>query len=89
MNTLRPSPQAVRLGRWLIGVYVAQLLLGALNVALRAPVWIQLTHLLLADLIWIGLVLLAAVALARQPLSVPDKLISRTTSSLQEAPRVL
>jgi heme A synthase len=89
VNTLRPSPQALRLGRWLIGVYVAQLLLGALNVALRAPIWIQLTHLLLADLIWIGLVLLAAVALARKPLSVADKSMPHTRSPLQEAPRVL
>ena len=28
--------------------------------ALLAPVWLQIVHLLLADLVWIGLVLLAA-----------------------------
>jgi hypothetical protein len=37
--------------------------LGFLNVALLAPVAIQLVHLLLADGIWIGLVLLLARAL--------------------------
>lgn len=34
---------------------------GALNVALLAPVWLQLLHLLLADLLWIAFVLLAVV----------------------------
>ena len=45
-------------------LYVVQLLLGALNVALKAPVWLQIVHLLMSDLIWIGLVLMAASALA-------------------------
>ena len=31
---------------------------GFLNVALLAPVWLQLVHLLIADLVWIGLLLL-------------------------------
>lgn len=65
-HTMRPGPQTARFGRWVVGLFVAQLLLGALNVALKAPVWVQLTHLFLADLIWILLVLLAAVALAGQ-----------------------
>ena len=34
------------------------------NVALLAPVWLQLVHLLLADLLWVALVLLAAATLA-------------------------
>jgi len=44
---------------------LAQLGLGWLNVALLAPVWMQLVHLLAADLVWISLVLLAAAALGR------------------------
>ena len=32
--------------------------------ALLAPVWLQLVHLLLADLLWVALVLLAAATLA-------------------------
>jgi heme A synthase len=39
--------------------------LGFVNVWLLAPVWIQLAHLLAADLLWIALVLLSASALAR------------------------
>lgn len=41
----------------LIGLYVGQLILGVVNVLLLAPVWMQLIHLLLADVIWIFFVL--------------------------------
>jgi hypothetical protein len=37
------------------------------NVWLLAPVYMQITHLLVADLLWIALVLLTASALARRP----------------------
>jgi len=39
---------------------VAQMVAGGLNLVLLAPVWMQLVHLLLADLLWIALVLLCA-----------------------------
>lgn len=39
---------------------MAQLLAGTMNVLLLAPVWMQIVHLLLADLLWISLVLLSA-----------------------------
>ena len=42
-----------------------QVVLGFVNVWLLAPVWMQLTHLLVADLLWIALVVLTASALAR------------------------
>ena len=52
--------------RWLAstltGLFFAQCALGALNVILLAPVWMQLAHLLLADGVWIAFVLLAAGA---------------------------
>ena len=38
---------------------------GAINVILLAPVWMQITHLLLADMVWISLVLLAVEARPR------------------------
>jgi len=38
-----------------------QLLAGLVNFLLRAPVWMQMVHLLIADLLWISLVLLCAV----------------------------
>ena len=46
------------------GLYLAQIAAGAVNIVLLAPVWMQLVHLLLADLLWIAFVLLVAVSLA-------------------------
>jgi len=45
---------------WVIGAVCLQLFAGLLNLLLLAPTWMQLLHLLLADLVWIGFVLLAA-----------------------------
>ncbi len=59
------------LAAMLTGLIVLQLSLGALNVALLAPLWMQLVHLLMADLVWITLVLLAAAVLA-QPATAID-----------------
>jgi cytochrome c oxidase assembly protein subunit 15 len=39
------------------------LLTGLVNVALGVPVWMQLVHLLLADILWITYVLASALAL--------------------------
>mgnify|MGYP001036700007 CR=1 FL=1 len=50
-----------------MALFGIQLIAGVVNLALLAPVWMQLVHLLLADLVWITLVLLSAAALA-QPL---------------------
>jgi heme A synthase len=81
---------AQRLGRWVIILFIAQLSLGALNVVLKAPIWIQLSHLLLADLIWIALVLLSATTLARAPQPNVGFAANETdlaVSELQAAPR--
>jgi cytochrome c oxidase assembly protein subunit 15 len=51
---------AKRAAQAVAGFVVVQLVAGLVNVALLAPVWLQIVHLLLADLVWIGLVLLAA-----------------------------
>jgi cytochrome c oxidase assembly protein subunit 15 len=42
---------------------LAQLVVGVVNVALLAPAWLQLAHLLLADLIWIAAVVAASATL--------------------------
>lgn len=47
---------------WLRRLVALQLLAGAVNVVLLAPVWLQIVHLLLADLIWIVLVVCLAEA---------------------------
>jgi heme A synthase len=48
----------------LVGVgSLVQLAVGGVNIVLRAPGWLQLVHLLSAQLLWIGAVLLAFVSL--------------------------
>jgi heme A synthase len=50
---------------WRVGVLTAaQIAAGVINLVLLAPVWLQITHLLLAYLVWITLVLLCATMLA-------------------------
>jgi heme A synthase len=63
-NFLRDDPKLKRLTSALTCVFVAQVALGILNITLLAPVWMQLTHLLVADLFWIALVLTSAAALS-------------------------
>jgi len=48
----------------LTGLFLLQLGLGVFNVILLAPVWLQLVHLLVADLVWIGQVLLTILYLS-------------------------
>jgi heme A synthase len=49
---------------WLLVLFGAQILLGFVNLILLAPVWMQLIHLLVADLVWIRFVLLADLFLS-------------------------
>lgn len=52
------------LGQWVLGLVCVQILLGATNVLLLAPTWMQVLHLLGADLYWIALVIACATVLA-------------------------
>jgi heme a synthase len=49
-----------RLSGWLLGLFAAQIVIGGASIVLRAPVPMQLLHLLIADAIWITLVLFTA-----------------------------
>ena len=55
--------------RAVLALVALQITAGAANLLLLAPVWTQMLHLLLADLLWIELVLLAAVTLQTSCLS--------------------
>jgi heme A synthase len=67
----RPGAATLRLSELLAGLFAVQLVAGAINVALRVPLWMQIVHLLLADAVWIVLVLTAAAALADRPAEEP------------------
>jgi heme A synthase len=57
--------RGLRMALW--ALMAAQLGGGLLNVLLLAPVWMQLVHLLVADALWLTLVLVGADALVADP----------------------
>jgi cytochrome c oxidase assembly protein subunit 15 len=61
---LRPSAGVRRQALILICAVATQLVVGLVNLALLAPVALQLLHLVLADVVWLSVVALGAYALA-------------------------
>jgi heme A synthase len=67
-----PRLRAGRIARRAVIVLsAAQVVLGFVNVWLLAPVWMQLLHLGMADLLWIALTITAAAALAAPDEALP------------------
>jgi heme a synthase len=55
--------------RWAVilgGLVVVQAVAGLVNLLLLAPMWLQLTHLLLADCVWMATVVLGAAVLTKR-----------------------
>ena len=63
------APVTRRLALAVVFLTFVQAGLGAMNVLLLAPVWMQLAHLFVADLLWLALVLMSAeiVVFGRRP----------------------
>lgn len=76
---LRPEPAVRRLATAVVTLVLAQLAGGFLNLLLLAPTWMQLVHLLMADLLWIALVVLSAAALR------PTEVEARDAASIDVA----
>ncbi len=53
-----PTPKSA--ARFVMLFVFLQILLGIVNVALLAPVWMQIAHLLVADLLWLSLIIMVA-----------------------------
>lgn len=64
LKTPGGGPAVRRYVLWTSGLVFLQMAAGAVNVLLLAPVWLQIVHLLLADLLWISFLLMGASALA-------------------------
>jgi heme o synthase len=64
LSHLRPSLNTKRFAYWTGVLFLSQVALGAMNWLLLVPLATQLAHLLLADAVWIVLVLMSASALA-------------------------
>lgn len=74
----RLGPLVRRRALQVIGLVFVQLVAGAVNVLLQAPVWMQIVHLLLADLLWIGYLLLGASALAARGVEAGEETLVET-----------
>lgn len=61
---LRSDQHIKRFALVFILLFLMQLGIGVINLTLLAPVWMQIVHLLLADLVWITLVLMTATTLS-------------------------
>lgn len=64
LRRLRPSAATRRMAVVLTAVYAAQIMAGVVNLVLLVPIGMQMFHLLMADLVWIALVITGASALA-------------------------
>ena len=73
VNELAESRQGRvgRIARLASLLVLVQLGLGTVNALLAAPIWIQVVHLLLADLVWMTLVVLGADVLATRRSELP------------------
>jgi heme A synthase len=67
LRTLRPGAAVRALSRAASALAACQVAAGVGDVLTRAPVWMQLVHLTLADAVWITLVLTTVAALAEAP----------------------
>jgi len=70
------SPAARQANRWTLRLVFLQIVAGVVNIVLLAPIWMQIVHLLLADLVWISYLVVAAQALAPHPEPSPSALPS-------------
>jgi heme A synthase len=61
-----------KLSTGLFILFFIQLGFGVINILLLAPIWMQMVHLLVSDLVWIGIVLLTV--LQASLINVPDRL---------------
>ncbi len=64
------SERVLKLTKIQIGLVVGQMILGGVNLLLHAPVWMQLVHLLMADLVWVTLILFAVTLLAEEKVKI-------------------
>ena len=56
----KPLPVSMKIAMSVLLLSLTQLCAGVINLALLAPIWMQIVHLFLANLVWISLVLLTA-----------------------------
>lgn len=82
----QPTLQTLQLATATIVLIGLQIVVGFINVWLLAPAWLQIVHLLLSDLIWIGFLLLLAVSLTTDRVSVDTRIVKQSGGSSWKEP---
>ena len=82
----REPAAAKSMARRLAGLVLLQFVFGAANIVLLTPVYMQIIHLAVADLIWIVLVLLAAETLGWRAASVPSTSTMSPAAAVEPSP---
>lgn len=89
VSAIRPYPMVRKASRVLLGLFAVQMACGLLNIWIKAPVWMQVIHLLLADLIWMALVSVGYFALTAEKASLPEKQEEEAPELPKPSPREL
>ena len=83
---LRPSGESRRWASLLGWIFLCELVVGLTNVWLRAPLVMQVIHLMLADIIWVTLCLLSCSACMDGVVRVEDIVFSSGVTPLAQTP---
>lgn len=67
INHLRPSPVGAKYAKIAVVGFGLQVIVGLLNVVLKAPDLLAILHLLIADAIWLSVVIWTAAAIGEAP----------------------
>jgi protoheme IX farnesyltransferase len=65
LSKVRPSDMVKKYSSWVVSVFAFQMLFGLANLIMKAPVAMQIVHLLLADILWLLFVGLSVAALSQ------------------------
>ncbi|RYG45664.1 protoheme IX farnesyltransferase, partial [bacterium] len=64
INHLRPHPMVRQATTWMVGLYAFQIAVGALNIWFKAPIPMQMFHLVMADVNFISVIAVGVFAFA-------------------------
>jgi heme A synthase len=84
---LREDPKLKRIASILVGLVVLQFCAGLVNLFLLAPVPMQIIHLLIADSLWITLILFSAVVFGEPSVQIsesPENLAAKTNNLVKK-----
>jgi heme o synthase len=83
---LRPSETVRQLVRWTVGIYALQILIGLVSIWVKAPIAMQMLHLVAADALFAAFAVCVFVAFG---VSVPRAELAPRAAEAEDAPRLI